>query len=101
MSVLNEDTMRLEEVARTARTHFSTVYRWILRGMPGPDGQRIKLEAVRLGRAWLTSKEALKRFADALTPKPDEHGNIPPPRTHRARQKASERAARQLEEAGI
>jgi hypothetical protein len=44
------------------------VLRWILRGAKAPDGHRVHLEAVRLGGRWLTSKEGLQRFAEALTP---------------------------------
>jgi hypothetical protein len=99
--LLDETVLRIEEAAHLAKVHFTSAYRWILRGVPGPDGRRVKLEAVRVGRAWLTSREALQRFSDALTPQPDAQGVITPPRTHRARRKASERAARQLEAAGV
>jgi hypothetical protein len=44
------------------------VMRWILRGVKGPGGRRVRLEAVRLGGRWLTSLEALERFALAQTP---------------------------------
>src|SRR5215470_12217352 len=50
---------------------FSCVLRWITQGIPGPDGQRVRLEAVRLGRRWLTSEEALARWAERLTPRLD------------------------------
>jgi hypothetical protein len=43
-------------------THLSTVLRWILHGVHG-----IRLEGVRLGGRWLTSREALARFAEQLT----------------------------------
>jgi hypothetical protein len=66
--LLTESTIRLDEAARISGAHFSSVYRWVLRGIPGPDGQRIRLEAVRCGRAWITSREALSRFSARLTP---------------------------------
>ena len=47
-------------------THPSTVYRWISRGVRGVAGV-VKLEGVRLGGSWYTSREALQRFAEALT----------------------------------
>jgi hypothetical protein len=98
--LLNEETIRLEEAAGIARSHFSTVYRWVLRGVPGPDGRRIKLEATRLGRAWVTSRQALARFAAALTPKLDDEP-LAMPRSPQARRKASERAAKQLAKVGV
>src|SRR5262245_30944142 len=47
-------------------THPSTVYRWICRGARGVAGV-VKLEGVRIGGSWYTSREALQRFADRLT----------------------------------
>jgi hypothetical protein len=58
------------------------------------------LEAVRLGGRWVTSREALQRFAERLTP---DLGNrpAPAPRTPTARRRAAEQAAKQLEALGI
>jgi hypothetical protein len=99
--LLTEDTIRLEEAARIARSHFTSVYRWVLRGLPGPDGQRVRLEAVRVGRAWITSREALARFAERLTPPLGEDDLPPTPRSRSARRRASERAAAALAARGI
>src|SRR4051812_10333093 len=46
----------------------ATMTRWILRGVVAPDGTRVRLDAVRLGGKWLTSLDALQRFAERQTP---------------------------------
>jgi len=43
------------------RPHFSTLYRWALKGFRG-----VRLETIRIGGTLCTSKEALQRFADHL-----------------------------------
>lgn len=48
-------------------THYGTVVRYITRGIPCRNGERVKLEAARLGGRWYTSAEAIQRFADNLT----------------------------------
>ena len=54
---------RLRPPGRNNRpTHVSTLYRWVRCGVGG-----VRLEAVRLGGAFVTSREALQRFADRLT----------------------------------
>jgi hypothetical protein len=83
------------------RTHLSTVLRWILDGAPGPDGRRVKLEALRLGGRWVTSREAIQRFAERLTPQTGDAPASPPPRTPGARRRAAERAANELEQLGV
>jgi hypothetical protein len=50
------------------KTHLSTLLRWIIHGSKGPDGTIVRLEAMRLGSRWVTSREALMRFMDRLTP---------------------------------
>jgi hypothetical protein len=83
------------------RTHLSTLLRWILRGAKSPSGVVVRLEAARLGSRWLTSREALQRFSAALTPRLD---SATPPSGHRTpkqRERASERADRELDEAGF
>jgi hypothetical protein len=106
----NEDTFSLALAAQTIRpgrngkrTHISTLIRWITRGARAADGSRVRLEAVRLGGRWLTSREALQRFAERLTPRLDDQHHAPPSgaRTPSARQRASERAARKLKEMGV
>ncbi|HLN27616.1 MAG TPA: DUF1580 domain-containing protein [Gemmataceae bacterium] len=77
------------------RCHASTILRWILKGSAG-----VKLEAIRLGGRWLTSVEALQRFAEQLTP--NVNADPPPrPRSAKARERRSQRAAQKLERAGI
>jgi hypothetical protein len=45
----------------------AAVWRWLSKGLPGPDGTRVRLEAVRLGRRWMTSRQALARFMARTT----------------------------------
>jgi Protein of unknown function (DUF1580) len=79
--------------------HPSTIFRWASRGVIGPGGARIRLEAVRLGATWITSAEAIERFCAALTPSNDTA--IVTPSTPSQRQRASERAAMELEAMGV
>jgi hypothetical protein len=78
----------------------SCVLRWVLHGVPGPDGRRVRLEAVRLGGRWVTSREAIQRFAERLTPLV-EGAPAAASRTPERRRRASERAAAKLEHLGI
>jgi len=48
--------------------YISTLLRWIVDGSKGPDGEVVRLEALRAGKRWITSKEALHRFMKRLTP---------------------------------
>jgi hypothetical protein len=105
--LLSEKLVGLYEAARRLPpgrcgrpVSFSCVLRWITAGRPGPDGKRVKLEAVRLGGRWLTSEEALARWAGRLTPRLDGEP-LPHPRTPGQLSKANERAAKELEKAGI
>lgn len=76
----------------------SCLLRWVLNGARGPSGSRVKLEAVRLAGRWVSSPGALRRFILAQTPFADQSLLL---RTPGRRQRASERAARKLEQAGI
>jgi hypothetical protein len=64
-----ENIMTFEQAAaRLPRpVHPASVHRWATRGIPGPDGTRIRLEAVKVGCRWATSVEALGRFLAATT----------------------------------
>jgi hypothetical protein len=81
------------------RTHLSTLLRWILQGAKRPDGEVVRLEAVRLGARWFTSREALQRFAEGLTPNLDRPA--PAPRSPGMRERAAARAGRALDRLGI
>jgi hypothetical protein len=83
------------------RIHGSTLLRWILKGIRGPDGQRVRLRAVRVGSRWMSSSAWLGEFFEALTPVFRDADAAPAPRTPTARQRASQRAAEALQAAGI
>jgi hypothetical protein len=99
--ILSEDTLRLEDAARLCQTHFCTVYRWTTKGLPDQSGVRVRLEALKVGRIWLTSKQALDRFTSALTPTFDDDVPKIDIRTVSKRKKSSEKAERALQEAGL
>jgi hypothetical protein len=73
--------------------------RWILDGVKTPRGVA-RLEGLRLGGRWLTSVEALQRFAAEQTPSFDA-GSTALLQTPAAHRRASERAAKKLDEIGI
>ena len=75
------------------------ILRWILRGcrIPGST-ERVRLEALRVGGRWLTSREALQRFAERQTPTFNDSPRI---RTAAARSRASERAEQRLQAIGM
>jgi hypothetical protein len=105
MLILNETILTIHDAARLLPSNragkpvnFSTVLRWILRGVKNPIGQLVRLEGARIGGRWLTSKQALERFALALTPQTDDADPI---RTPSAREKASDVAKKRLEKMGI
>lgn len=77
----------------------SCVLRWIIDGVRGPDGERVHLEAVKGPSGWITTPGAVSRFFVALTPTRETKRTSP--RTPGQRTRASERAARQLEQIGI
>lgn len=106
IDIFTESTLSIQEACsllprgrNNSRPHFATVYRWILDGAKAPDGQLVKLEASRLGSKYITSKEAIKRFMDRLTPA-DEAAPLPI-RSPAARNRAAEQAGIALAEKGI
>jgi hypothetical protein len=79
--------------------HSSTVFRWVTAGAKTAAGQVVRLEAVRVGRRWLTSRGAISRFVAALTPNTD----TPParsPASSTAAQRRAQAAGRELERRG-
>lgn len=96
---LNETIITLSHAARLcpARrggkpTHVSCIYRWTTRGLKG-----VVLEVIQVGGTRCTSREALDRFFNRLTFGGAQHCRY---RTPAQRQRAAERAARELEREG-
>jgi hypothetical protein len=52
-----------------------TAWRWVTKGLSLACGRRVRLEATRFGKRWLTSRAALGRFAAA------QQGDVPTHRT--------------------
>lgn len=99
---LSEAARQVPPVRAGRPVHLSCILRWILSGAKGPDGNRVHLRGARLGGRWITSAEAIQEFMEALTPAIDQAAaELPTPRTTTARQRASDRAARELSQAGI
>lgn len=74
-TILTSAVPGLPMVRRVPRLHPSTIQRWIHRGVLGPAGSRVKLEALRLGGRWYTSVEALQRFSSQLSSQSNLGGN--------------------------
>ncbi len=106
MGILDETTCGLSAAAkslprlnRDRPVAISTLVRWVTKGVRGPGGSRVRLEAVRLGGRWITSAEAIARFVSALSDKPSEAAG--PLRTPGQRRRSSERAEAALVSLGI
>jgi hypothetical protein len=80
-------------------THKNRLIRYIVDGVVGPDGHRVRLDALRQGHAWITTRSAIQAFCVALTPKrPDAAGAT---RTPPARRASAAKATRVLDRLGI
>jgi hypothetical protein len=77
---------------------FPTIWRWALSGILGTNGQRVRLETLRLGGRLVTSMEALQRFGEQLSARAPIADK---PRSPGTRRRASERASKALSEIGI
>jgi hypothetical protein len=92
---LSEAAKSLPRRRRGRKPHVSCLYRWSVSGCRG-----IVLETIQVGGTRCTSREALARFFEALTyGAPDAQSHRP--RTPAARQRAAERAARELQREGV
>lgn len=100
-NLLSEDVLTLGQVASLRHIAFSTVYRWAFKGARVPGGGRLKLEIMRVGGRWVTSREALLRWSLALT---EAHGETvadeTAPRTSTQREREAAKAGKRLAEIG-
>jgi hypothetical protein len=101
-----EKVISLREAARMMPScrqgkalHHLTVHRWIFKGVDG-----VQLEGARLGGQWVTSREALARFSEALTVKrtlPRLNEDKPVGRPEKARKRKDEGTERDLRKYGL
>src|SRR5438309_219453 len=90
---------RIQPPGRAGRpVHISTLVRWITAGSRGPDGATVRLQAVRMGGRWLTTRAWLDDYARRLTP---AYGDESPRASSASRTRSTERAARELDHIGI
>ena len=96
--ITSGDSITLRDISRQFSTAPSTTLRWVLRGLPDGHGGRIRLEAIRRGKPWLTSRAALQRFLSRL-PQSAPGTSAAPIRTPSQRERDSARAKQQLHDA--
>lgn len=107
IDLMSETTLSLTDACRRLpagrngkRPTISCLIRWIVDGTPGPHGTRVRLEGLRVGGKWITSTEALQRYAETLTPRLDNEP-CPAPRTPGQRDRANQRAGKRLAVEGM
>lgn len=83
------------QVAHQQRANPSTIFRWVQKGLPDGKGNRVRLEAIRRGKAWYTSRSAVARFFARL-PQSQNTSTAAPVRTPSQRERDSARAAKLL-----
>jgi len=101
IDVNTEHVISLTEAARSLprrragkRPHVSCIYRWTTAGCRGAI-----LESIQVGGTRCTSREALARFFRRLTQ--GDGADVAAVRTAAQRQRAADRAVKELERAGV
>jgi hypothetical protein len=94
---------RLPRTRGDRPTHPATLLRWAKRGALLPDGSYLRLKAYRTPGGWVTTETWLSEFIDALTAAalPEGAAGTVAPRSPAARKRASDQAAKKLDDLGI
>jgi hypothetical protein len=105
--LMGEGLLGMAETARLLGTfrggrpcHASTIVRWCLDGVKLRNGQRLRLEHIRVGERLMTSKAALLRFLEAQQD-PASIASTTAPRSPAERARANAKAEAELAEHGI
>ncbi|WP_422931449.1 hypothetical protein [Singulisphaera sp. PoT] len=99
MRTLNTQARRsTTQLAQDEGVHAASVHRWIRRGVIGPDGERIRLRATRVGGRWYVGAEDWSAFGTALNAEPAKGPQVVSPS---ARSRAAIAAAAELARLGI
>jgi hypothetical protein len=64
--IIAGDTITVLDIAKQFDVSPSTAFRWMMKGLPDSRGERLRLQALRRGKIWLTSRAALERFLSGL-----------------------------------
>lgn len=91
----------IAEYARRLGIHPATICRWVQSGVKLPDGQRLRLRAIRAGSKWLVAESDWASFLDVQTAARLPDSSASTIRSPAQRRRASEAAARELERLGI
>ena len=107
--MIDIDTEDLLSLAAAARTlpplrqerpvNKATLFRWAVNGLKATDGTVVKLDAIRVGARWVTSRQALARFIQAMSERREadaEERAVVPNQNHEHDADAEERAVREL-----
>lgn len=107
-TILNETIVSIHAAAALypgrrpgKKLNFTTIWRWVTKGVRSTNGQLVRLEAVRLGARWVTSREAIARFSRRLTTPTDAPTTTSKRRTPSQRERDNQAAKKQLEKIGI
>ena len=85
------NVLKLRNLADRFDVDPSVAFRWMQRGLPDGKGGRVRLEAIKRGKCWVTSEAAIKRFFAGL-PQSAPTSAAPPIRTPTKREGDSARA---------
>ena len=109
-----QEYLTLTQAAKLApgRPSINCIWRWCRKGVLARDGQRIRLQHVRIGGKLYTTAEWVAQFGTALAEADANYFKIDPPaptplppslgpRAEKDPQAAIERAERELAEAGV
>jgi hypothetical protein len=93
---LNNAAKVLPRRRQGKKPHFSTVWRWAMKGCRG-----VRLETIRVGGTLCTSREALQRFFDQLSAPDGVAVPVQPYRTPAARLRQQRQAEIELDAEGL
>ncbi|MEI7837955.1 MAG: DUF1580 domain-containing protein [Planctomycetota bacterium] len=108
-----QDYITLTQAAKRApgRPSINCIWRWCRKGVLARDGQRVRLEHVRIGGKLYTTEAWLIQFGRSLAEADADYFRLQGrpvvsqpsfrPRTEKQRQADIERAERELAEAGV
>lgn len=102
VEIANGQGLTPPQLARRIGVDPSCVARWILKGTPGRTGERVRLAAIRRGKAWLTTAAAYERWLGEH-PRSDAPASpqAPPPRSPAERRRGHDAAMAKLRARGI